>query len=65
MCLCSGANTTESAKQQREEMANEARYQSKLATLRHVLSEVASSSSKEMMEKIAEDINAAFDKIKL
>lgn len=65
MCLCSGANTTKSAKQQMEEMANVTRYNAKLDTLRHVLSEVASSSSKEMLEKIADDINAAFDKLYL
>lgn len=59
MCLCSGTHKIEST------MANEARYSAKLDALRHVLSEVASSSSKEMMEKIADDINAAFDKIYL
>lgn len=59
MCLCSGTNKIEST------MANEARYGAKLDALRRVLSEVASSSSKEMMEKIAVDINAAFDKLYL
>ena len=60
-----GLNATGREEQQTNAYANEARYNAKLDTLRHVLSQVASSSSKEMMEKIADDINAAFDKIKL
>lgn len=63
--LTTGLNSTGREDQQMEAMANEARFNAKLDTLRHVLSGVASQSSKEMMEKIANDINAAFDKIKL
>lgn len=63
--LTTGFNSTGREDQQMEAMANEARFHAKIDTLRHVLSEVASTSSKEMMEKIADDINAAFDKIKL
>ncbi|WP_447881597.1 hypothetical protein [Serratia fonticola] len=63
--LTTGFNSTGREDQQMEAMANEARFNAKIDTLRHVLSEVASSSSKEMMEKIADDINAAFDKLYL
>lgn len=63
--LSTGLNATGREEQQTNAWANDARYNAKLDTLRHVLSQVASSSSKEMMEKIADDINAAFDKIKL
>ncbi|MGP2884712.1 hypothetical protein [Serratia marcescens] len=42
-----------------------ARYHAKLDTLRNVLIDRGSCESKESLEAIAENISAAFDKIKL
>ncbi|WP_447885123.1 hypothetical protein [Serratia fonticola] len=46
------------------ELSN-ARFHAKLETLRDVLQPVAATHGKEMLEKIADDINAAFDKLYL
>ncbi|MFV8981144.1 hypothetical protein [Serratia fonticola] len=63
--LSTGLNATGLDDRQMEALANEARFHAKLATLSEVLLPVAATHGKEVLEKIADDINAAFDKIKL
>lgn len=63
MCLCSGANTTESAKQQMEAQSKIERFNAKIDTLRGVLVVNAAHESKEKLLSIASNISCAFDKI--
>lgn len=63
--LSTGLNAAGLDERQMEALASEARFHAKLATLRDALLPVTSTHDKEMLEKIADDINAAFDKIYL
>ncbi|MBW9430732.1 hypothetical protein FHC77_08235 [Atlantibacter hermannii] len=58
-------NTEKDIRTQEEREASFSRFTHKLDTLRKVLSERGASDSKETLEAIAENISAAFDKIKL
>lgn len=58
-------NNDKDIQTQAEREASFARFQRKLETLHKVLAERGSTDSKEALEGIAENISAAFDKIKL